>query len=43
MIEEEKIEIGEQGNETKVKKLTLKENPKDGSKTRKRNHHGLIA
>ena len=43
MIEEEKITIDENGNEIKTKKMVLKKNENDGSKTRKRNHHGLIA
>ncbi len=37
MIEEE------YGNDVIPKKMVLKKNEKDGSKTRKRNHHGLIA
>ena len=43
MIEEEEITTDKDGNEVTNKKMILKKNGKDGSKTRKRNHHGLIA
>ena len=43
MIEKEEITTDENGNEIKTKKMVLKKNENDGSKTRKRYHHGLIA
>ena len=43
MIEEKEITTDENGLSVTTKKMVIKKNENDGSKTRKRNHHGLIA